>query len=64
MAEEFPDTSLETLLRKLERHYLKHAARLFRAYKIPEPARLPEPTPPESPARVVGSRTTDPRRRK
>jgi hypothetical protein len=46
MAEEVPDTSLEGLLRKLERHYVKHAAGLFRAYKIPEPARLPEPTPP------------------
>jgi hypothetical protein len=53
MEEEFPDTSLETLLRKLERHYVKRAARLFRKYKIPEPARLPEPTPPEPPAKVV-----------
>jgi hypothetical protein len=52
MAEEFSDT-FKTLLRKLERHYVKRAAGLFRKYKIPEPARLPEPTPPEPPDKVV-----------
>jgi hypothetical protein len=60
MAGEFPDTSVETLLRTLEQHYAKLAARLFRANRIPEPARLPEPTRPESLARVnVPSRQLD-----
>jgi predicted RNA-binding Zn-ribbon protein involved in translation (DUF1610 family) len=40
MAEEFPGTSEETLLRALERHCVKVAAGLFRANGIPEPARL------------------------
>lgn len=51
MAEEFPDT-FKTLLRKLERHYVKRAAGLFRKYKIPEPARLPEPTPRDPPTKL------------
>jgi hypothetical protein len=53
MAQEFPDTSEETLLRTLERYYVKHAGWLFRANGIPEPARLPEPAPTESFASVV-----------
>jgi hypothetical protein len=50
MSQEPTDIFLNALLRKLERHYVDHAARLFRAYRIPEPPQLPEP--PESPARV------------
>jgi hypothetical protein len=50
-----------TLLRTLERHYTYHAARVFRANRIPEPPRLPEPALPESPARVdVPPRQPDP----
>ena len=51
MAEDFSDT-FKTLLRKLERHYVKRAAGLFRKYKIPEPARLPEPTPRDPPTKL------------
>ena len=52
MSQEPTDSSLDVLLRKLERRYAYHAARLFRAYKIPEPPRLPEPALPESTVRV------------
>jgi hypothetical protein len=48
MSQEPTDSALDALLRKLERHYVNHAAWLFQAYGIPEPLRLPEPALPES----------------
>jgi histidinol-phosphate/aromatic aminotransferase/cobyric acid decarboxylase-like protein len=48
MSQEPTDSALDALLRRLERHYVSHAARLFRAYGIPEPLRLPDPSLPES----------------
>jgi hypothetical protein len=52
MSQEPTDISVDALLRTLERRYTYHAARLFRANRIPEPPRLLEPMLPESPARV------------
>jgi hypothetical protein len=51
MSQEPTHISVDSLLRTLERHYAYHAARLFRANRIPEPPRLAEPVLPESPAR-------------
>jgi hypothetical protein len=48
MSQELTDSALDPLLRRLEQHYVSHAAWLFRAYGIPEPPRLPEPALPES----------------
>ena len=47
MSQEPTDISMDSLLRMLERHYAYHAARLFRANRIPEPRRLAEPARPE-----------------
>jgi hypothetical protein len=61
MSQKPTDISLDVLLRTLERRYAYHAARLFRAHKIPEPPRLPEPALPEPMARVdVPRRQPDP----
>lgn len=38
----------KTLLRTLERRYVRFAGRLFKAHGIPEPARLQDPKLPES----------------
>jgi hypothetical protein len=47
MSREPTDIPVDALLRTLERHYAYHAARLFRANRIPEPPRLLEPVLPE-----------------
>ena len=61
MSQEPTDISLDVLLRTLERRYAYHAAWLFRANRIPEPPRLPEPALPESTAGVdVPPRQPDP----
>jgi hypothetical protein len=61
MSQEPTDISLDVLLRTLERHYVYHAAWLFRANRIPEPPQLPELALPESTARVdVPPRQPDP----
>ena len=60
-SQEPTDISLDALLRTLEKHYAYHAAWIFRANGIPEPARLPEPALQESPASVeVPRRQPDP----
>jgi hypothetical protein len=41
MEKESPDATEDTLLRALERRYVRYAAWLFRANGITEPARLP-----------------------
>jgi PilZ domain len=58
VSQEPTDISVDALLRVLERHYIRHAARFFRSNGIPEPPRLPGP-----PARAdVPPRQPDPAR--
>ena len=55
MEEKSPDATEDTLLRALERRYMRYAAWLFRANGIPEPARLPDSTAPITRPRAAQS---------
>jgi len=55
MEKKSPDATEDTLLRALERRYVRYAAWLFRANGIPEPARLRESTAPITRSRAAQS---------
>ena len=53
MDEQLPDLPEETMLQALRRRYAYLASWLLRLNRLPEPARLPEPTRTESNPRIL-----------